>query len=331
MANAPRKKPSAATPRAATPRVGALLAFDALRTWAIPAVAGAVFVVAAGLSATEIVPTGPAVATGILAVFVLLLWIGLRPLLDDGATTRERLIGVAVAVPWLVLLYLPFHARIFPGQPLLAPLEIPVGSKLLPVHIPAAGHAAVDLLLEGKLMHAATGAAIPVGYTLTITDGTTPQAVVGRFDEQLKTQRLGRRGTAVVHQAHVADVRELTNPARSDLSITAVATDPADAPPITVTAYPHRLPGPLVSGLVAAALLAAALWADRLPSLRSTDGTFTYATAAVIGAIVVFATGNVLHPDFRSLIGSAIFGGPVGFGVGALVWWIAKRIAPLER
>lgn len=331
MANAPRTKPSAASQRAATPRVGTLLVLDALRNWVIPTVAGAVFVIAAALSATEMVPTGPAVAAGILAVFVLLLWVGLRPLLDDGTSSRDRLLGTALAVLWLVALYLPFHVRIFPGQPLLAPVEITAGAKLLPVHVPAAGYAAVDFLLEGKLMHAANGAALPVGYALTVADGTTPQSIVGRFDEELKTQRLGRRGTAVVHQAHVAEVHEVTNPTRADLSITAVTMEPADAPPMTITVYPHRLPGPLVTGLVAAALLAAAVWVDRLPALRSTDGAFTYATAAVIGAIVVFATGNVLYPDFRSLIGSAIFGGPVGFGVGALVWWIAKRIVPLER
>jgi hypothetical protein len=45
----------------------------------------------------------------------------------------------------------------------------------------------------------------------------------------------------------------------------------------------------------------------------------------------VFWTSNVAHPDFRTLIGSAIFGGPAGFGVGALLWWIAKRVAPTAR
>jgi hypothetical protein len=57
-----------------------------------------------------------------------------------------------------------------------------------------------------------------------------------------------------------------------------------------------------------------------------TDGALTCATAAVVGTAVIFWTSNAVHPDFAALIGSVIFGGPLGFAAGALVWWMAKRL-----
>jgi len=63
-----------------------------------------------------------------------------------------------------------------------------------------------------------------------------------------------------------------------------------------------------------------------LAAVAATDGALTLATAAVVGAAVIFWTSNAVHPDFRTLIGSAIFGGPVGFAAGALLWWAAKKL-----
>ena len=61
-------------------------------------------------------------------------------------------------------------------------------------------------MLEGELPpNPSGGTAIPVTYTIVVEDAAhVPQTVAGRFDETLSTQRLGRRGTATVVQAHHA-------------------------------------------------------------------------------------------------------------------------------
>src|SRR5207244_541315 len=119
------------------------------------------------------------------------------------------------------------------------------------------------------------------------------------------------------HQRHSADVRVLANPGRGDLTVTHVVLEPESAQPITVSAYPHPLPGPLVLGLLAAALLAAVIAFDRLGPVPETDGALTLSTAAVLGTALIFWTSNAVRPDFSALIGSMIFGGPLGFIAGA--------------
>ena len=52
----------------------------------------------------------------------------------------------------------------------------------------------------------------------------------------------------------------------------------------------------------------------------------TLSTAAVIGTAYIFWTSNAVHPDYPALIGSVIFGGPIGFAIGACIWWVAKRL-----
>ncbi|HLK11843.1 MAG TPA: hypothetical protein VKW76_10715 [Candidatus Binatia bacterium] len=332
MATATRTRRPVAAKRAAPPRVWQLLVLDALRTWAIPGAAAAVILVAAGLSATEVVLPAPALAVAIGAALVLLLHLAEQPLLAEGAMARERAIGAAVAVVWFALCYAPFHTRLFPGAPLVADAQIGPGGKGLPLTIPADGHRTIDVLVEGRLAQAPNGAAVPVQYTLTLEDADhRVQTVSGRFEETLKTQRLGRRGQAVVRQTHGAERKIIPNATGRDLTVTAVTLEPEDAPPLALWAYAHPLPGPVVLAALAVALLAAAIAFDRRPALAATDGALTYATASVLGTAVVFWTSNAVQPDFRTLIGAGIFGGPLGFGLGALAWWIAKRVAPLPR
>ena len=102
--------------------------------------------------------------------------------------------------------------------------------------------------------------------------------------------------------------------------------EPETAPPVNLSAYAHPLPGLVVLVVVVVALLALVVAFDRFGGVEASDGALTLATTAVIGAAVVFWTSNVVHPDFRTLVGSAIFGGPVGFAAGALVWWVAKKL-----
>jgi len=328
MATASRMRPPAGSrPRAASPNLTVLLVLDALRTWVIPAAASAVIVAAAALSITGLVSGAGALAVAIVAALVLLLYIGERPLLAPDAPRRDQLLGAALGVVWLAACYLPFYTRIFPGAPLLDAVEIKADGTGLPLRIPAAGHPTIDLVLEGKLPPNPTGgAAPPVHYRLMLEGQGVRSVVEGQFDDTLKTQRLGRRGTTVVHQSHDSELRVLANPGREDLTVTQVTLEPPTAPAVTLSAFAHPLPGPVILGLAAAALLAAVVAFDRLGAVAGTDGALTLATAAVIGAAVIFWTSNAVHPDFRTLVGSAIFGGPVGFAAGALLWWVAKKL-----
>jgi hypothetical protein len=306
----------------------AAMVLQRARVWLVPGVAGTAFVVFAVLSAMEWMPAATALAGGVLAALALLLWIGERPLLEPGSSARDRLIGAGVALVWLAAGYIPFHARLFPGTPLVDAQQIRASGDGLPLRIPATGYGAVDLLLKGRLSDNPTGGASPpVHYRLTIEDGdATPRVVEGLFQDRLMTQRLGRRGTATVHQAHTADVRVFSNPRGQDLSITHVVLEPESSQPITVTVLPHPLPGLVVLSILGSALFALVIAFDRLGPAHTTDGGLTLATAAVVGTAIIFWTSNAVDPDFHTLIGSAIFGGPLGFAGGAFVWWIAKRL-----
>lgn len=318
-------------PRGAT--LGARIGLD-VSAWAVPAAAGLGITAAVLLAVTGVVPPATGLAATVLGALVLLLYVGLRPLLTEPHSARERALGAALGALWLLACYLPFHLRLVPGTPLVAEAALETGGRGLPLRIPAAGHRAVDLLLGGTLTPApADGIAPPLHYHLTV-EGADGQARVieGTFEDTLRTRRLGRRGTTVVHQLHTEDFRVLTNPARGDLTVTQLTLEPESAQPVTLSAFPHPLPGGLVLGLAVAAFLAATVAFDRLGPVAATDGALTLASAAAVGTAVIFWTSDAVHPDFPTLIGSAIFGGPVGFAAGALVWWIAKRlIAPRTR
>jgi len=293
----------------------------------VPTVAVAAIGVCAGLSAADLVATPIALAATITAALILLLYVGERPLLEGGRPARDRAIGVVLGVVWFVACYLPFHTRLFPGTPLVDGAQVASTGKGLPLRIPASGRAAIDLLLEGKLAESPTGGVAPaVHYVLTVEGQDGSRAIDGVFEDRLATRRLGRRGTAVVHQTHTADVRVLSNPGRGDLTVTHLVLEPESAQPISVTAYAHPLPGPIVLGLGVVALLAATIAFDRLGPVPDTDGALTLATAAAIGTAIIFWTSNAVHPDFPALIGSTIFGGPLGFAAGACLWWMAKRL-----
>jgi len=323
------RQPAGGKPRTAASMVTALIALDALRTWVVPGVASAVIVACAVLSSAGLLPTAGALAGAALAALVLLLYLGMRPLLVDAAQPRRVLaLAAALAAAWLVACYVPFHARLFPGTPLVDAVQVTAAGQGLPLRIPAAGHPAIDLLLEGKLIpNPGGGAAPPVRFRLTLEDGAgTPRIVEGMFQDTLRTQRLGRRGTTVVHQTHTADVRVLPNPGRQDLTVTQLVLEPATSPAVTISAFAHPLPGPLVLAVAVIALLAAVVAFDRLGPVPETDGALTLATAAVVGTAIIFWTSNAVRPDFRTLIGSAILGGPLGLAAGALLWWVAKRL-----
>jgi hypothetical protein len=307
----------------------AWLPLESMGSWALPAVAGLVIAVAVGASAAGLVTLSAGLAVTIVAALVLLVYVGVRPTLLGERSSRDRLLTGLVAAVWLVLCYVPFHDRIFPGTPLIDSAQITAAGQGLPLRIPAEGQGAVDLVLEGKLAPAGSrdSVAPPVHFHLTVADAQGgSRTIEGMFEDTVRTRRLGRRGSVPVHQSHTADVRVLDNPGRGVLTLTNLTLEPASSQPITVTAFAHPLPGPLVLGLIAAALLAAAVAFDRLGPAPETDGAFTLATAGVLGTALIFWTSNAVHPGFSDLLGSAIFGGSIGFAAGALLWWTAKRI-----
>jgi hypothetical protein len=121
-------------------------------------------------------------------------------------------------------------------------------------------------------------------------------------------------------------VRLLPNPGRGDVTVTHIVLEPETAQAISISAFAHPLPGNVALALAVVALLAAVIAFDRLGPTADTDGSLTLATAAALGTALIFWTGNVAHPDYRALIGSIILGGPIGFTVGAILWWTAKRL-----
>jgi hypothetical protein len=330
MATASRSRPPAgAKQRPWTSAIAVWLPpLDNVRSWIIPAVASLVIVGSILGSIVDALALPVALAGAILAVLVLLAYIGMRPIVIEERPARDRLIAGLVAAVWVIAVYIPFHYRLFPGTPLVEGAQMTAAGVGLPLRIPAAGRSAVDLVLEGKLAAAAAGsAAPPVHFHLTVVDASGgTRTVEGMFEDTLRTRRLGRRGSAVVHQSHTADVRVLDNPGRGDLTVTNLTLEPTSADAITLTAFAHPLPGPILLGLIALVLLAGAAAFDRLGPAPETDGALTLSTAAVFGTALIFWTSNAVHPGFQTLLGSAIFGGSIGFAAGALVWWTVKRV-----
>ena len=312
------------------PRVATAIAADALGTWGITAGAIAVAVLAASAAALELVAEPLGLAIAVLALLVLMADTALRPATADGGTSTP--VVAAIGVAWIAVCYLPFHLLFFPGAALHEPIVVHGAAATLPVTLPAAGRGAIDLLLEGELPQApGGGTGIPVAYTITIEDAAhAKQVLAGRFEDNLRTQRLGRRGTATVVQAHHAERRLVTNSAGGDLLVTAVALDPASGAALTMTTYAHHLPPTAWLAVLGLLLVAGAVWVDARLVPAST-GTFLLATAGALGAAVILWTSNTVHPTVANLLGSAMVGGLIGVAVGAGVWAIARRTLVDDR
>ena len=303
-----------------TPGTARIVATDALETWGLTAAAAAIALLGAAGAAVGVLsaPLGLAMAI-----------IGLLALVAEHALAKAaglgRVMTFAIGALWIAICYGPFHPLLFPGAPLHDPITLHGADATLPVTIPTTGYRAVDVTLEAQLPpNPAGGAALPVHYSLTVGEGADQQVLSGRFDETLRTRRLGRRGSATVVQAHHAERRLLANPGGGDLVVRSVSLEPAAGASLTVTAFPHHLPSTPVLGGLAVAILAAVVAVDtRL--LPASDGTLTFATPAAFGTALALWTSNTVHPTLSSLIGATIFGGPPGLGLGALIWAIARR------
>ena len=300
-----------------------IVAAEALETWGTTAGAAALAVIGAVGAAVGVLAAPLGLAMTIVGVLALAAGHGLAT--AAAAAMPGRAATLALGVVWIAVCYAPFHPLLFPGAPLHDPITLHGADATLPVTIPTAGRRAVDLMLEAQLPPNPTGgAAPPVHYALTIGEGPDEQVLSGRFDETLRTRRLGRRGSATVVQAHHAERRLVDNPGLGDVVVRAVSLEPASGASLTVTAFAHHLPStPILAG-IALAILAAVVALD-VRLVPASDGTLTFATPAAFGAALALWTSNTVHPTVSSLIGATIFGGPLGLGVGALGWAIARR------
>ena len=299
-------------------------AADALNGWAIPATAAVIAIMGATGAALGVFNEPFGLAITILGLLVLGAERGLAKAV--AAATPGLPVVLAIAAAWVFVCYAPFHPLLFPGEPLHAPVTLHAADASLPMTIPTTGHGAVEIMLEGQLPpNPSGGPALPVQYSLTIGDaGGGTQVVTGRFDEQLKTQRLGRRGSATVIQMHHGERHLVSNPGSGDLVLQGVTLEPSDGAAMTVTAFAHHLPSLPVCAILGLVALAAVVAIDtRL--IPDSDGTLTFITPAAFGAAIALWTSNTVHPTVSSLIGATIFGGPVGLAVGALLWAVARR------
>ncbi len=325
MPTASRTKTSAPTSSRSAPLKAPT---NPLLAWGVPVAAGGVILVSAVLALFEILTTDVALAVSIVAALILLVFLGERPLLAPQADTRLRGIGIGLAIVWFGACYWPFHSRLFPGTPLVNATRVTPAGDGLPLTIPASGHGLIDLLVEGQLVQApGSSVAQPLTYTLTFEPtGSAPLTISGRFDDTLKTQRMGRRGTTQVHQQHTAELHLVENAGQGELRLTQVTLEPQSAAGLTVSAFVHPLPPTWGLVLLVAALLAGTLAFDRQALVASTDGALTLSTAAVVSTAIIFWTSNTPHPEFSTLIGSTMLGAPLGYLAGAAIWWIAKLI-----
>src|SRR5256885_508233 len=149
MATASRSRAPAATKQRPRVPLAALAAADAARSWGVPVLALAVIALLTALSAGGAVGTAAALAGTVAAALVLLLYIGERPLVTQARSPRERGLGAGLALVWFVACYGPFHARLFPGTPLLDGAQVTAAGRRLPLRIPAAGRPAPDPVPQG--------------------------------------------------------------------------------------------------------------------------------------------------------------------------------------
>jgi hypothetical protein len=302
----------------------------ALDGWAVTAVTAGIALAAALATALDLVPVELGLAVTIVCALGLGAERGLAPaaIAPRPGTAVTLLVGVA----WIAVCYLPFHALLFPGAPLREPLHVQQTATGLPITIPTDGRTSIDLTLEAELPHLpGGGAAAPVHYAVTLANPAgVEQVVTGRFEESLRTRRLGRRGTAQVLHAHHAERHLVANPGGGDLVVTSVTLDPPTGASMTVAAYAHRLPSMPVLVVLGIAVLGAVIALDTR-IVPDSSGTLLLATGVAIGTALALWTSDTVHPTVSNLIGSMLIGGPVGLALGALLWTIARRTLVHDR
>lgn len=295
---------------------------EALASWLLPTIGGALLAVAMLLDALGLLADPPAALLAVLGLLVLGAFVVVGPLLSaTPAPHMSPLVLLTVACGWIAVFATPFALRLFPGAPVATTTLEPhrTGSRL------SLGNGRFDLVLDAHLPISSEHQNRQLYYAVTLSDDAgVSRRFDGEFGDRWQTRRLGRRGTAPVHFEHLSASHEIASPAGGSLRVDEVTLSGVPNATLSGSFYRHRLPDEpwLVMGgiLLALAALTFDLWSHP-------QGTPTTAlvTATATGAVLVFCSSATGHPGLRQVLGSTIVGGMGGVPTAGVLAWLARR------
>ncbi|HVO23414.1 MAG TPA: hypothetical protein VMW56_07280 [Candidatus Margulisiibacteriota bacterium] len=310
-------------------RLTQMVVFDALRSWVIPSVAGAVAFALYVLYNIELVSADVAVTTtGALALLVLLFF-GLRGFFEDLPEGWRLAVLAGFAVLWCAVTFYPFYRAVNPGTPLFSaelksngpPVTIPLHDKPGRYSLYVLGH---FLPAEGRENRAATYH-IALGH-----DGGTDRLIVGSFHQEWGSQRVGsgRRSSLVpvMHESSIV-IEPLDDPEGRDLTMQLKDIEPGVRDSVTVRIYPPGVPVPVLIGL-GVLTVAVALIIDAWRAKGESEGLLGTLTVAALVAVAVFRGSTVATPGFGQLVVGALVGALGGALGGSL---LARLVRPLRK
>ena len=306
------------------PSIRRLLVADALTTWVVPTGTLTVLALAVLLNVLDLLATPTASATAVLSLLVLAVFFAAQPLLERDHAARDvpRAVIFVAGLLSIVVLYYPFHCRLFPGSALARIAVEPGASGTV---LPLTDHGTrFDLVVDAHLPLASDRRDRLVHYDLDLVDDHGEHAhYAGELGDRWRTRRLGRRGTAPARVEHLSTLHVVNDPTGGNLRIGHVDVSGESGATLAGAVYAHRGPGPGILYAGAALLILAALAVDRWRDPHDTP-TIAIVTATCAFAAIVFSASSAGHPGLRDVIGAGVLG-LIGLPVAAL----ANRLARL--
>ena len=314
-----KSKPSAPLTR--------LMVLDALRTWVIPSVAGAVAFVIFVIYNIDLVGQTVAVTTvGVLAMLTILFF-GLRSFMWEAVRGILIAILAGFAIVWGFATFYPFYRAVNPGTPVFA---TQLTRSQTPVTVPLHGRAGrYSVVVEGRFVPVQAHENRTAKYSIALGhNGTVDRVLEGTFNQEWGSQRIGagRRSSLVpvMHQTTQvleaiddSDGRDLT------LKLTDLSPDVGDA--VEVRFYTERVPQPVMI-LIAVLTLAGAVVIDSWRPRGTSDGLMTTLTIATFLSVIVFRASAVATPGFPQLVIAALAGTLAGAIGGSLIWRLSQPV-----
>ena len=285
---------------------------DLLTGWLVPGAALAALAAAAGLYLAGLLAEGPAAACAIAIVGLLAALLMIRHAVA-GADRAGRLLAAVAAVATAALVIVPGVTTVVPGVPLFEGQLGQVGDQL---PVPAGVTGAVRLLVSTRLP---PGGAPSISFR--IGGGRAP--VEGKVERTLSPTRVGRGARAMVPHDHSAEYLSADLPQGAP-SLRLERLQGEAAAPLTVQAFPERLPLGWLWAL-SAAVLALAAAADARLGGKDHAG-------AIAGIALAFALLVTANATPQAAVGPVLGGVLLGALGGALAGWmtelIARRVVP---
>jgi hypothetical protein len=313
-----KSKPSAPLTR--------LMVLDALRTWVIPAVAGATASVIFVIYNIDLVGQTVAVTTvGALAILAILFF-GLRSFMWEAVGGILIAILVGFALVWGFATFYPFYRAVNPGTPVFATKLTRSQTVTVPLHGRAGRYSVV---VEGRFVPAQGHVNRTAKYSIGLGhNGTVDRVLEGTFNQEWGSQRIGagrrsslvpvmRQTTQVLEAIDDNDGRDLT------LKLTDLSPDVGDA--VEVRFYTERVPQPVMI-LIAVLALAGAVVIDSWRPRGTSDGLMTTLTIATLLSVIVFRASAVATPGFPQLVIAALAGTLAGAIGGSLIWRLSQPV-----